>query len=155
VNPLQIIYAVVAAVILGGIGWYVWDCEDTKTDYAVFKSNVELLGKKAEADRVKKEADNLKAKENADVEHAKTVADLAATVKRLRGANPPRSSLPSAPTTSSRPDLACFDREQYLREDGAATARLFEGARSLADEGTAATVGLNTAKTWAASTLKP
>ena len=88
-------------------------------------------------------------KERADAENKLRTDSLLADIRRLRNANPARSSLPTAPASSSRPDLACFDRSEYQRADGIAAQQLFAGARELADEGTAATIGLDTAKEWA------
>jgi len=144
-NPLQIIYGVVGLIIVSAVGGYIWNCESQKEKFAVYKSNVELLGKKAQADADKQKADDKLRKEKADAENKRTADNLRLTIKRLRDANASRGIVPAAPAGSSRPDLAAFDRAEYL----GATGKLVEGLRGLADEGTAATVDLDTAKTWA------
>lgn len=83
-------------------------------------------------------------KEKADEDYRRTTDALRADIKRLRDLRPAGSGLPAASAGSSRPDLACFDRAEYLRADG----EFVEAARRLADEGTANAVGLDTAKEW-------
>jgi hypothetical protein len=119
--------------------------DNCKADHAKFVGGVEALGMEAAKDAANKDLWSKLNKEKADAENAKTHADDRATIKRLRDANPSGSFVPQAPAGSSRPDLACFDRAEYQRTDGIFT----EGARGLSDEGTAATVDLNTAKAWA------
>jgi hypothetical protein len=87
-----------------------------------------------------------KRKEAADAENSAALAALAGTIKRLRNERPPSNFVPAAPAGSSRPDLACFDRPALERAYG----ELVVGVRELADEGAAATVGLDTARRWAA-----
>lgn len=144
-NPLQIIQGIVIAAIIAAVGGYVWHCESVKTEYAVFKSNVELLGKKAEADRIKREAEDKRAKENADAEHAKTVADLGAVTKRLRDARASRGFLPSPAPAAKRPDILTFNRGEL----DAALRRLDDGVSGLVAEGDSARIDLDTAKNWA------
>ncbi len=127
-------------------------------EFESFKATVAAEGKIAQQRAIAHEAADKLNKEKVDAENVKTrAADLAA-IARLRNANPSRSTLPSAPSDSKRPDLACFDRIEYLREDGRITQNLFAGARILADEGTTNTIDLNSAKTWAmkmSTTLAP
>lgn len=164
-NPLAIFagpygflikWGIIAALVLSAMAWSAMKMhqhdqvvyDELAREYGIFKAGVAAAGEKAERDRQARIKEDKKAKEKADAENARTVADLRSTIAGLRGANPSRSVLPAVPSGSSRPDLACFDREQYLREDGVLTAKLFAGARGLADEGTASTVDLNTAKRW-------
>ena len=116
-----------------------------KAEYAKFVGGVEALGKAAEKSAKDQAMRDKLFKENADAENKRTTDTLRATVKRLRDANPGRSILPPAPSGASRPDLACYARPEYL----GATGNFIEGLRKLADEGTAATVDLDTAKGWA------
>lgn len=116
-----------------------------------FVAQVKVAGNKQEAEaKAKMMADKL-AKDTADAENAATVSRLNGTIGRLRAdADRARGGLlPAAPAGSRRPDLACFDRAEYQRADGIATEKLYRGARGLADEGTAATVALDTGKRWA------
>ena len=122
-----------------------------QAQYDLLVEKTRVLGEQQKKDTEEKDAAYKAVKERADEENARQHAADIATILRLRRAatNPSSSVLPAAPTGSSRPDLICFDRAEYQREDGNALGILFAGARSLADEGTAATVDLNTAKNWA------
>jgi hypothetical protein len=123
--------------------------EATKIQYRTFVSETKRRGEAAAKKAKAQEAADRKRKEAADAENKRLRNDNVALTRRLRDANPPRSELPEAPASSSRPDLICLDRAEYQRENGKAIARLFEGARGLADEGTANTIDLDTAKRWA------
>ena len=136
---------VVALGLVGAVYVQTLRLGTCKAEFATFVGGVDALGKAAEKASQDKAMRDKLFKENADAENTRTVAALRATVKRLRDASPSGSFVPAAPAGASRPDLACFDRAEYQRADGGFT----EGARGLADEGTAATVNLNTAKDWA------
>jgi hypothetical protein len=143
VNPYLIGGVAIAVVAIlagafyaGGVG--------PRAELAKFRAEVAATGEVAKLEAAAKEAADKSRKEKADAEHERTVADLRATVGRLRAERPSSSFVPAAPAGSSRPDLICFDRAEYQRADGVLTA----GARGLADEGTAATVDLDTAKRW-------
>ena len=125
--------------------------EEAKAELAQFRADVESEAAKAKVANAKREVEDLEKKGRADAENRRTSDLLRVTLGKLRDANSSRSRLPEAPASSSRPDLACFDRAEYQREDGIATAKLFAGARSLADEGTASTVDLDTARAWSQS----
>ena len=56
ISPQWVIYAVIAAVV----GGYIWHCERQKEQFAVFKAQVEVLGKQAKAAAEKKDKDNAK-----------------------------------------------------------------------------------------------
>lgn len=141
------IYAIGILVVV--LGLYGWHCESVKREYATFVSQVEAAGKKAVEEARKKTADDLKAKENADVENARLRADNAALAKRLRNARASRSSVPSAPASAKRPHLAIFDRTQL---DGA-LRQLDEGISDIVAEGDAARIDLDSAKKWSSSVL--
>lgn len=146
------------ALLIGAIGVQTWRLDRSQASYATleaefqqFKGAVAALGEKAKADAALREAEDKRKMEAANAENARTRNALNIALNGLRklAPDPRRSLLPVAPAGSSRPDLACFDRTEYQRADGEATGRLFEGARSLADEGSAATVDLDSARRWA------
>lgn len=117
-----------------------------KTKYDTFEGGVAALGEAAKKVAAKKAADDAKLKIEADNENKRTVANLRSTVARLRAdADRARGSyVPFASAGAARPDLACFDRaalESAIRE-------LIAEVRGFVDEGSAATVDLNTAKIW-------
>lgn len=123
-----------------------------RAEFAQFRADTESLEAAAKVAAARKEFADLEKRAQADAENTRTLADLRNTIAKLRNnLNASRSRLPEAPASSPRPDLACFDRSEYQREDGIAVEKLFAGARELADEGTTATVNLNTAKRWAQS----
>lgn len=107
---------------------------------------------KAQGEATKKLADATAAedkrkKESSDHEYQTTIASLRADVKRMRDARAGGRFVPAAPAGSRRVDLACFDRaelEQALQRFDAGIAGLF-------DEGDTDAVGLNVARSWAAS----
>lgn len=150
-------YATLVLSIAAGGAWAMhhWDAGEiaeqkletakVQSDFDKFKADTAKAGEVAQAkasDQTK--ADKL-AKDQADADHARTVAALNLTIDGLRKQRPPGSFVPAAPAGASRPDLICFDRAAYSAADGDFTA----GARGLADEGTAATIDLDTAKRWA------
>ena len=116
-----------------------------KAEYAKFVGGVEALGKAAQKAAQDKAAMDKIFKEKVDAENEAAIAGLNATIKRLRDSRPSRSFVPAAAPSSSRPDLACYDRAEYERETG----NLVESLRGLADEGSKAAIDLNTAKAWA------
>ena len=126
--------------------------QQIQAEYAQFRADVESEAAKAQVRNARREVEYLEKRGRADAENKRTTDLLRVTLKRMRDANASSSRLPEAPATSARPDLACFDRAEYQREDGAAFERLQAGARSLADEGTASTVDLDSAKKWASDT---
>lgn len=157
-NPLilkALPYALAAALGFG-VAWTIrgWQLDAVRAEFSLFRGQVEVLGKAAEAKAKQQEKDDADRKKRADAENGKTKAALAIALNSLRNANPPSSRMPDPPASSSRPDLLCLDRAEYQRTDGEAIGRLYAGARSLADEGTAATVDLNTAKIWGQSQPK-
>jgi hypothetical protein len=124
---------------------------EVQAEYETFVAAAKIAGDKQTEEARLKDKENQLRWEKANEEWKKTHAADIATIVRLRksATDPSSRPLPQAPTGSSRPDLICFDRVEYQREDGKALGNLFAGARSLADEGTAATIDLNIAKKWA------
>ena len=149
-------YAYIAAgvVVLGMAGAvYVQTLRLTacKAEYSKFVGGVEALGKAAEKAAKDKEAMDRIFKETTDAKHARTTADLRATVKRLRDERTRSGSLPAAPAGSRDPSLACFDRAEL----GGAVGNLEAGMEGLVAEGAEAAVGLDSARTWAKSLSLP
>lgn len=145
-NPLQVVYAVGAVVVVALVGTYIYKCESAMT----FKERAVMLAEDAKK-RAEKQAENDRdAKERSDAENTKLRTDLAVSDKRLRDERASRSRVPPAPTGSRRPDLATFDRAELER----AMAHLDERGAGIAREGAAATVDLDTAKRWAASVAR-
>lgn len=163
-NPGTLIYLAIGIAVAAGAagGTAAWKFQGMRLDSAkaatvavqakfdVFVAQVAAEGKVAQqrAD-TQAAADKLRAKE-ADDENKHVHALDSQRIASLRHDLDSRSNgLPAVPAGSSRPDLLCLDRAEYQREDGAAFVRLRQGARGLADEGTAATLDLNTTKMWA------
>lgn len=116
-----------------------------KTEHAAFVVQVKAVGDAQNAATKLKDAENKTKMEKANSENLKTKSALTAALNGLRNNHPSSSFVPSAPAGASRPELTCYDRPQFV----GATGKLIEGIRGLADEGSAATVDLNTAKSWA------
>jgi hypothetical protein len=117
--------------------------ETCKAEHKAFVSEVERLGKEAKEKVKLTEEANLRKKEKADVELKRLRADNA-EFKRLRDGSGERR-LPQAPADSRNPELSCFDRSSLESAYG----ELVKELRAIADEGTEATIGLDTAKRWA------
>lgn len=151
-NPVSMLWIgggiFLAGLTIGGGGaWTVqgWRLDAANSKYDVFVAKTEALGKAQEAAAKVKDAENQSKMEKANAENARTKSALAIALNSVRNARPSSSFVPQAPAGAKRPDLICFDRAEYIRADGEFTAE----ARGLSDEGTTATVDLNTAKTWA------
>lgn len=119
--------------------------EACKTEFQVFKSEVERLGNEAKVKAEFTNKQNLKLKEKAD-EELRKLRISNAEFKRLRDSSSSRG-LPQAPSDSRKPDLACFDRPSIESAYG----ELVKGLRGLADEGTENTLRLKSAVEWANS----
>lgn len=138
---------------VGAYGMHAWTqpkYDLLKAEYDAFKAVQQALSNAAKTLRDATIKADKARKDRADETQQRTSDALTIALNSLRSTTDRASSagLPAAPAGSSRADLACFDRAEYLREDGELTKRLVEGARSLADEGTAGTLGLDTAKRW-------
>lgn len=146
-------YAVLAAVVvIGALGISLKvqtsRLESVKAEYAQFKGGVEALGKAAEAATKAKEAADNERKVKADAENKATAAANARTISELRHQRDSARSgfLSSTPSNSRCPDKqTCFDSADLQRAYG----DLVKEVRGLADEGTAVTIDLDTAKRWA------
>lgn len=116
-----------------------------KAELATFKAEVAVLGEQAKKAAAAKEAADKDRKEKADAEHDTTVAALNARVASLRNARSGRSILPTTASCPERPAAACLDRAILER----ALRTLDQDVQGLVDEGSRATVDLDTAKRWA------
>lgn len=123
------------------------DYDALKTQYDQFMGGIKAIGKAAQDRAAAQQKADLAKKEQADAENARTHAADAVTIASLRRQRDSArgSNVPAAAPGSSRPDLACFDRAALESALGGLLAEI----RGLADEGTAATVDLNTAREWA------
>ena len=138
----------VVMLVLGLAVWVQTERLDAvKAEYAGFVAKAEAIGREQEAAAKIKDAENKAKQEKANAENARTKSALTIALNSVRNTRPSGSFVPAAASGAVRPDLACYDRAEY----SGATGRLVEGLRGLADESTAATIDLNTAKTWAQS----
>lgn len=128
----------------------VWKYQAARIDAIQAKYDGFVATVKAEGDAAQKIADNARAedernKERTNREYQTTIDTLRDDVKRLRDERTRRNYVPTAPTGSRSPNLACFDRaelEQALR-------RFDERVTGLIAEGDEARVGLNVSRSWA------
>ena len=118
-----------------------------REEYATFKAQVKAVGDAQEARSRQIEAEGRTNKEKADAENAAALAALTGTLKRLRGERASRGILPAAAPGSGDPDRASFKRAELER----ALQQLDSGISGLLEEGSRATVNLDTAKRWAAA----
>ena len=148
INPYVVGGAVLLGLAIGGGGaWHVQGLrlDAVQAEYKGFVTQVDATGKAAEKEAARVIAAGKEAKQKADDENKVTIAQLNADIVRLRNSRSSRGYVPSTPTSSDRPDLACFDRgelEQAIRQ-------LDDGVSGLLAEGDASALNLNTAKLWA------
>ena len=119
-----------------------------KQAYASFKEQVKVLGEQQEKHSAEVKSLNEARKKEADNANAQKVASLNAAIGKLRADADRAGSgkLSAAPTGSKCPDgQACFDRAEFERAYGG----LVKDVRQWADEGSAVTLDLDTAKAWA------
>lgn len=116
-----------------------------KAEHAKFVGGVEAIGKAAKKAAEDKAMQDKLSKEAADESAKRQVTMLQRTISRLRDERARSGSVPAAPATTSRPDLACFDRAELARAVGVLEA----GVEGLVAEGAEAAVGLNAAREWA------
>ena len=140
----------IAGVVLV-LGLAVWvqtaRLDAVKAEYAGFVAKTEAIGLAQEAAAKIKDAENRTRMEKANAENAKTRNALTIALNGLRHDRPGRSYVPAAPAGAKRPELACYSRPEFV----GAVGSLVEAVRGIADEGSAATIDLNTAKAWAQS----
>lgn len=138
---------VLVGLLVGALSGYAMtmriERDAVRTEYADFRTKVAEAAALAAQQALQKTIADERRKESADAENAQALAILAGTVAKLR-ARPPVSLVSTASASAGGPDVACFDRPIVERAYGA----LVIGLRSLADEGSKATVDLDTAKRW-------
>ena len=138
-----LLYGLVALAIMASIGTGVhfvkqWGGNEVRAEWKQANARAETAARQ-------KESADRQSKEKADAENVATVARLNAGIAKLRNERDRRApNVPAAPATSSRPDLACFDRAEYQRAYG----DLVTEVRGFADEGTTRTLELDNAKRW-------
>jgi len=147
--PIAAYAALGAALVIGVLGLWGYveksRLDALRQEYAQFKGGVEALGLAAKKAAAEKEAQDIKRKADTDALHQAAVDALNADIRRLRSNRPASGGLSKAPAASSRPDLACFDRPLL-----AGALRALDGDfQTIAGEGAAATIDLNSAKAWA------
>ena len=145
-NPLQIVYGVIGLALTLGLAGGIWHCWNVTSEYAEFRARVEKAGKEAEAKRIKKEAADKLAKEKADAESKRLMADNTALARKLRDARASSRFLPTPSALATSPSRACFDRAILERT----LQRFDEGVSAVVAEGDAARVSLDAARVWAA-----
>ena len=115
-----------------------------------FVAQVKVEGERSEAEAKARTAAEKLSKEQADAENKKSAAANAASIAELRHQRDSarRAFLSSSPPGSVCPDgQACFLKADFERAYGKLVADL----RGIADQGTAVTIDLDTAKKWALS----
>ena len=133
---------IVSGVLAVGAGGYILHCENVKQDRQQIIASLEAQAAEQERRNNERIAQDKKAKETADEAAKRQMATLQRTIVRLRNDRERAPSLPAAPATTSRPDLACFDRAEFAR-----ALSEFEGeVEAIVGEGTARTVELDLAK---------
>lgn len=149
-NPWALAALFALGLAFGGSGaWWVQGqrLAATQARFDGFVGTVKAEGDAAKKLAEAKAAEDRRIKENSDHEYQITLAGLRADNKRLRDAPAGSRIVPAAPAGFRSPGLACFDRaelEQALQRFDAGIAGLF-------DEGDTDAVGLNVARSWAAS----
>jgi hypothetical protein len=124
ISPQWVIYAVIAAVV----GGYIWHCERQKEQFAVFKAQVEVLGKQAKAAAEKKDKDNAK-----QIKDALASRDVALSRLRSHTRSRPVSVLPTAPASVSG---VCFTRAGFESAFGT----LYTDLQGIAESGDTALI---------------
>jgi hypothetical protein len=141
-------WAMLAAFAAATFGYgYVMGERQAEHELDDYRDQVEKQSAVSEALRAARVAHEGLLKEEADEENRMERDRLRRTIEQLRARRPSTVFLPAPGASAGDPDLACFDRPLVERAYGT----LVRGLRELADEGSAATVDLDTAKRWAQS----
>ena len=136
---------IVSGVIALGAGGYILHCEHVKNDREKFINTLRQQAQQQEQENKQRAKNDQAAKEKADADAKRNLDQLHRTVARLRNERARASSVPAAPASASRPELACFDRAELA----GAVGNLEAGVEGLVAEGAEAAVGLDSAKEWA------
>ena len=142
-----IIFGVIALGVLG----YVLHCEHVKKDRAQFIAKLEAQAKVQEAKNKEREKADRIAKEKTDAEAKKLRADNAVLSRRLRDERARAGFVPPATAGARHPDRAAFDRAELER----ALQRLDDGVSAVVAEGDQARIGLDAARAWSNTALRP
>jgi hypothetical protein len=159
---IWIAIAVTSAAVGAGAAWKVqeWRLDSAKaetklvqSEYDQFVTKTEAAGKIAEAEKKATIAADKLREGNANAENARTTAALRSDIKRLRGerdqARAGSSIVPAAAHGAANPETACFDRPELERALRGFIDQIAAGTRILVDEGSQATIDLDSAKLWA------
>ena len=137
----------VVALVLGLVGWGVkngMERDAVTVEYADFRRDVAQAAQAAAESALKQTIEDEERREKVDAEHARKVAALDATTRRLRDARRDSSFVPPAAANAPSPSNATFDRAKLER----AIQQLDDGVQGLIAEGDRAIVDLDTAKKW-------
>lgn len=147
--PLMTWLAIGGAVVLllswGALYIQTQRLETVKDEYAEFAAMVKVAGEQAQKAADAQAAQDKRNKERADAEHMRATTALRADIARMRESRSGGNFLSPAAPGAKRPDLACYDRTELE----SAIRGLDKGLQGLVDEGSQATVDLNTLKLWA------
>ena len=122
-----------------------WRLDAAKAKHATFGAQVKAAGEAAAQAAKIQESNDKQRKEQSDAENKRTLDSLHADIKRLRDARAGSGFVPAVPAGAGRSDLACFDRAELERTVRTLDTRL----QRIVDQGSAATVNLDSAKFWA------
>jgi hypothetical protein len=117
----------------------------TKAEYSAFVAEVQAKGQAAEKAAQETIKRDKQAKETTDAQNLKLRSANAALAASLRQSRATSGILSAAPTGSSRPDLACYDRAFLERS----LQRFDAGTSGLVGEGDAYRIDLDGARDWA------
>ncbi|MDR3414230.1 MAG: hypothetical protein P4L87_25260 [Formivibrio sp.] len=153
-NPMILLWIAIGAFALGlatggGGAWWIQGLRlgAVKAEYAGFVATTKAQGEAAQklADAERKR--NKQLKDDSDATYQTTIDQLKSDAQRLRNARASSRYVPAASPTSSRPDLACFDRADLERS----IQQLDAEVQSLIDYGDEGIAGLNIGRKWSAS----
>ena len=149
-NPwaLAILFAL-GGIVGGGTAWNIQEgrLDKLHSEFHTFVAKTQKLGEEAQKRAEEKDAQNQLAKETADNEYQTRFNALNADIERLRKSRTSSSIVPKASATTKRPDLACFDRAEFI----SAIQRLDDAVFKLVNQGDERALEIGIAKEWANS----
>ena len=139
-----------AALAISLSAYASWSVQGYRLDaanarYNLLVTQIESVGKIAQAEADAKIAADKSRRGKADAENKITTDRLRADIEWMRKERAGQSLVPAAPAGSSSPDRACFDRGELEQ----AIQSLDSEVSGIVDKGSKATIDLNTAKRWA------
>ena len=153
-NPLNVIYGIVSVAIFSAVGWYIWQCEDSKD----FKDKAVTLAEQARDGAIKQMVLYRQSKEKADAELKALRADNKSLDQRLRDERARSRALSRVAARAPSPERACFKGPaldaaiaRFIDEASAADAELDRELSQIVGLGQDAIIGLDVAKAWAQS----